>query len=391
MNELIMMMPYKVILAAYSSLPALILLSMGKGAIEIGILNSISLFGLLFGPILWSRFARVTNRKYLVAMGYLWIIVGLFMLTHTALIYPAVFVLAFFPQAVYFVAMAEIRRKEGSLGEALGNLEQTVGLAWAVGLLLGFVGVNILSLDQFTIVLASLATLSIPIVTRVIGEANIAKTVQDGIEELKEFEVWLFSTIGKIKIRAPQIKLEPRAFSLYLFGIVFSLSSGIIFPQLTTLLKFEFNAVKLIYMCLLIDALSSSAFFRIAGSLRHRGYIFGYILRLCAYSILLLSIMWGNMLLFLSFYLINGISWGFIMMFFEYSGLKIGEEVFGTFLFFRVLSFAIASAFSGILINSLGFFDSFLIAAILFSTTIFLYTEFESKSKKDADSHTQVN
>ena len=95
-------------MGAYSFLPPLLVLALGKGAIEVGIVSSIHLFGLFLGPLIWSKFAPVTNRKYLVILGYLGMLFGLLMLSNTNFIYPAVFIMAFFPQASYFAVIAEV-------------------------------------------------------------------------------------------------------------------------------------------------------------------------------------------------------------------------------------------------------------------------------------------
>lgn len=382
MNELLAILPYKFILAASSYLPALIVLSLGQGSIAVGFITSVSVLGTLFGPVVWSRFALITNRKYMVAMAYLGLVFGLFLLMSPKWIYLAVFILSLFPQAAYFVALAEIRRKKGSLGESLGRLEEAVGIVWALGLALGFLGTEILGLDQFAVLLAGIGMLSIPIVTRAIGEFSVSRTVMDGLDELKKLEIWAIGAFGKLKIKHPQIHFKKEALSLYIFGIIYSFASGIIYTQLPTLLDMEFGAARMVYICVFIDALASAAIFRMAGLLRDRSYIYGYITRTIGYSILIAAIGLKNMFGVLLFYFMSGVSWGFIMMFFEYSGLKLGEKVFGTFLFFRLVSYALASGISGFMIDTLGFFNSFTIGFVIFLLTFFFYTGFEKEKKK---------
>ncbi|MBR9681033.1 MAG: MFS transporter [Candidatus Altiarchaeota archaeon] len=388
MNELLAILPYKFILAAYSYLPALIVLSLGHGEIAVGFITSVSLIATLFGPVVWSRFSLVTNRKYLIALAYLGMVVGLLLITQIEWIYASVFILSLFPQAAYFVGIAEIRAREGHLGEALGDLEEAIGIVWAVGLLAGFIGSQLLSLDQFAILLASMGILSIPIVTRTIQETSVVKTIQDGVEELRQLELWLVGVFGKIKIKYPSFHMNKDALSLYIFGIIFSFSSGFVFPQLPTLLDQSFGAAKLIYLCVFIEALTSAATFRLGGLLRDKSYIFGYFTRIISYSLLLTAVYMNSMLGLLLFYFVNGISWGFIMMFFEYSGLKLGEKVFGTFLSLRILAFVIASGMSGFMIRDLGFFQSFSIAFGIFLTTFLFYIKFEREKTKVSQEHT---
>jgi len=379
-NELLSLIPYKLIFAAYSFLPPLLVLSMGKGAVEVGLVSSIHLMGLFFGPLVWSKFAPVTNRKYLVILGYLGLFSGLSLLMIPGMIYPAVFVLAFFPQASYFAVLAELKRRKGSLGVALGRLEQISGAAWALGLVLGFFGVELLTLRQLILLLASLTLLSLPLVTIAV-RSSVGGAVVNGLKEFERFGMWVLHTGGLQKVAVPKLKVDRRALSLYLFGAVFALSSGLTFPQMPTFLKQVFNAPNLIYLCYFIDASTSAALNRLAGKARHRAYLYGYPFRILAYFALLASARLHDFPLLLLFYFLEGLAWGFIMIFFEYSGLKLGEEIYGTQLSLRLLVYSITSAVSGFVVNNVGFMSSFVAGLLLFASTFLFYRHFRKEVK----------
>lgn len=378
MNELLCLIPYKLVMAAYSFLPPLLVLSMGQGAVGVGIVSAVHMLGLFFGPLLWTKFASRTNRKYLVMLGYLGLFFGLLMLTNPRFLYPAVFITAFFPQASYFAVIAEIKRKKGSLGKELGKLEQLSGIAWAVGLLLGFAGVSLLEMPQLLLLLAGLALISLPVVTLAIGSSMTSAFV-NGFKELGKFNMWVISSLGVTRVAVPQFKADRKAFSLYIFAVVFAVSSGLTFPQMATFLEDFFDAPTLIYLCYFIDACASTALFGIAGRTRHRAYAFGYPLRLLAYTALLASTFLRNLPLFLLFYLIEGLAWGFIMIFFQYSALKISEEVYGTQLSLRLFVYSITSAASGFIIENVGFATSFVAGLLLFGSTGLLYNKFKKE------------
>ena len=385
MNELLSIIPYKLIVAAYNFLPPLIVLAMGQGAVGVGIVSAVHMFGLFFGPLLWTKFASRTNRKYLVMLGYLGLFFGLLMLTRPSLLYLGVFVTAFFPQASYFAALAEVKRKKGSLGKSLGRLEQLSGIAWAVGLLVGFVGVSFLTIQQFIYLLAGMALIALPVVTMAVG-SSMTNAFVNGFKELGKFNMWVISSLGVTQVAVPQFKRDRRALSLYLFALVFAVSSGFTFPQMATFLERLFSAPNLIYLCYFIDACASTALFGLAGKARHRAYLFGYPLRILAYVALLASTYFINLPLFLLFYLVEGLAWGFIMIFFEYSGLKLGEEVYGTQLSLRLFTYSVTSAFSGFIIDNFGFMFSFVVGLLLFCSTWFFYGWFKKEIEKASQS-----
>jgi hypothetical protein len=377
-NELLSLIPYKLIVAAYNFLPPLIVLSRGEGAVGVGIVSAVYMFGLFFGPLLWTKFASHANRKYLVMVGYIGLLLGLLMLTLPSMLYPGVFVTAFFPQASYFAVLAEVKRKKGSLGESLGKLEQLSGIAWAVGLLIGFAGVSFLTIPQFIILLAAMTLVSLPLVTMAVGSSMTSAFV-NGFKELGKFNMWVLSSLGVTRVAVPQFKRDRRALSLYLFAIVFAVSSGFTFPQMATFLEDFFAAPNLIYLCYFIDACASTALFSVAGRARHRAYQFGYPLRILAYVALLASTYFVNLPLFLLFYLVEGLAWGFIMIFFEYSGLKLGEGVYGTQLSLRLFTYSVTSALSGFIIDSFGFLVPFVAGLLLFCSTWLFYGWFKKE------------
>ena len=69
------------------------------------------------------------------------------------------------------------------------------------------------------------------------------------------------------------------------------------------------------------------------------------------------------------------------MMFFEYTSLKIGEEMFGNAASLRLLIIAAFSAISGYLIRDFGFIRTFSIGILINATTILLYKKFRSPPK----------
>jgi MFS family permease len=387
-DDLLCLIPYKLIFAAYSFLPPLMILSMGKGAVEVGLVSAVHLLGLFFGPLVWSKFAPVANRKYMVIFGYLGLFSGLLLLANPSLIYLAVFILAFFPPAAYFAVLAEVKRKKGSLGAALGKLEQLSGVAWALGLLLGFFGIQMLSLSQLSLLLASLTLISLPLVALAVG-SSMSGAFVNGFKELGNLRMWVISTGGITKVAVPKLKVARKALSLYFFGAIFALSSGLTFPQMPTFLKQVFNAPSLIYLCYFVDAAAAAALYGIAGRARHKAYLYGYFLRILAYVALLASTHFSNLPLLLLFYLVEGLAWGYIMMFFEYSGLKLGEEIYGTQLSIRLLLYSITSAASGFIVETVGFMTSFVAGLALFVSTILFYNHFRKEIEKEKNGATQ--
>ena len=160
MNEVLGLIPHKLIFAAYHYLPALIVLSLGGDSVAVGLINALYYTGLFFAPLVWSRFSKKANHKHMITFGYILMALFLIVLSNPSWIYIATFSLAFFPQAIYFGVISEVKKRKGSLGENLGKLEQTAGIAWAIGLLLSFVAVQFIGLPQFALLLAALSALS---------------------------------------------------------------------------------------------------------------------------------------------------------------------------------------------------------------------------------------
>lgn len=382
MNELLGLVPYKFLAAAYSFLPSLIVLAYGGGAVGVGLVGAVTQLGFFLAPLFWSKFAMKTSHRRLMAFGYLSMVLGFILLSWPELVYIAAFFLAFFPTSIYFAAMSEVKRRKGDLGETLGKLEQLSGLAWAFGYFAGFLAIQMILPNAFAIILAGLALSSLPLVSVAIEDSGVAGVLRDGIKELKEFEIWFVSQLGKLKVSKFYFKADTKAKYLYLFGILFSISSALTFAQIPTLFELSFSAGSFVYIAFFIESLASSAFYFIAGKLKESSYVFGYVIRFVAFMALFIALVRHSMLWLLLFFLLIGFSWSFIMMFFEYVGLKMGEEIFGTLIAMRVLAVAVGSAFSGFLVNTVGFMNMFILALIVFVPTIVLYLDFERAAPK---------
>ncbi len=376
MEEILSMLPYKFIFAGYNYLPALLILSFGGDSVSVGIINSIYYFGLFLAPLLWSRFSKKANHKSMITLGYATMAIGLIMISHSSLIYLATFILAFFPQSIYFGALSELKKKKGSLSEKLGRLEQTSGLAWAFGLIVSFFMVQFFSLSEFSLILALLSILSFPFISFIFHDFGFLKMASRSIHGLREFQTWLFSkSHGALISNIKEVKL------IYLLICVYSISSGIIILQLPTLITNIFGAGSLVYICSFVGSIASASLFKVAGRLKYSSYKIGYVLKMLGFGLLLSSIYFESLILLLLFYLVNGFSWSFIMMFFEYASLKVGEEVFGTAIALRLLAIAIFSVISGYLIKFLGFFNAFLIGVVIMASTILIYKKFEKNQQ----------
>lgn len=387
MNELLGLIPYKFLMAAYTFLPALIVLSFGGGAVEVGLIGAVGQFGLFLAPLFWSRFSTVTSHRRLMAFGYLSMFFGFLILSTHKLIYFAVFFIAFFPTSIYFAAMSEAKRRKGDLGEILGKIEQFCGISWAFGYLTAFLVIQMIAPTAFAVILAGLALSSLPLVAIAIEEPNVVGVVKDGVQELKEFEMWLITQLGKFKITKFHFEADIKAIYLYIFGIVFSISSALMYAQMPTLFNSVFNVGSFVYLAFFIESLTSAAFYRIAGSLKDKSFVVGYGVRFFAFIALFFAIVKQSMLSLLIFFFLIGISWSFIMIFFEYVGLKMGEEILGTMLALRVLAIAIGSAFSGFIVDWIGFLNMFILSMIIFIPTIVLYIDFEKATPKRARKH----
>jgi MFS family permease len=370
------LVPYKLLFGVYNFLPPLLVLEAGGGPVGVGLVGALHLIGLLFGPLVWSRFCHVTSRRNVVVLGYLGLVAGLLLLTHPGLMYAAVFTMAFFPQAIYFAVMAELKQREGSLSHSIGRIGQVSQLAWAVGLLCGFAFTQFLTLQQTVWALLGMAVFLVPVVARAVGEESVNVFI-NGFEELRNLRMWAMSQVGALNVTAPRLKADARAYWFYLMGVVFSLASGITFSQISTFLETEFSASRLVYICFFIDAVCSAATYRAGSERRWASFKAGYPLRIVAFLVLMASARLHNLLLFLSFFVLSGTSWGFIMMFFEYAGLKLGKDVLGTVLSLRMLAYSLASAASGFMIERYGFNFVFSLGFLVFTLTALSHTRFE--------------
>ncbi|MBR9679678.1 MAG: MFS transporter [Candidatus Altiarchaeota archaeon] len=365
--------PYKILLAAFSFLPALLVLELGGDAVSVGFVSAVQLTGMLFGPLFWSKLSLRIDRRHLVALGYLAFFVGLLLLSRPGWIYPAVFIIEFFSASIFYALLSELKHNSKNISKGIGKFEQIGELAWAAGLLLGFVAVQFLSLQEFTLALALLVIAAFPFISKSIDGKGAGSVIKQGVKGFGEISIWVKGGLEQFKLSYQKPSISSDHLPFYLIGIFYSIVSGTIMSQIPTLLVEVFSAGELLYLLSFAGVLFTASFCKPASTLKTKSFGVGYILKLITFSILILSAKTSNFLLLLLFFAFNGTSWAFIKIFFEYFGLKLGEEVLGNFMFFRLLAYTVGSAASGFIVRSFGFSNTFLFATLFLLINIPIY------------------
>lgn len=361
MDEVLVYFPYGVWTAVTVMLPALIVLDAGGTAFHVGLLAAIRTACSLVGGFFWPRYLKVANRASVVVMGYLGLFLGLFMMGNSGLLFLGTVVASFFPIAIFYVAMSEIKHRESRLGSQLGRFYRFTSLATALGYLLGAVATWLLPPTTVAVVLAFVSLASVPLVAGSLGEESLHRLINGGIRE--------FSRMGA-RVREKEFGQGGVGFGLrqvpfLLTSALFSICFGMVFSQRATVIEAWLGHGHLVYVFLLLDICVSALVYGVAGQTEQKGLLIGHLLLMLDLACILLALKTTSLPFLILFFVFSGAFWPFINMFYHSYGLGLSEELLGANMSTRNGFYMVGSLLGGWLAESWGFPRTFALGALM--------------------------
>jgi len=369
MKPILVYLPYEILRAALGLLPALIVLNAGGSAIHIGMLAALSSFCNMMGGFFWPRYLKAANRASVIIMGYLGLFLGLVLMNQPRLVFPATAVVQFFPLAIFYAVMSAMKNSE-VLGSSLGRFFRFTSMAAAVGYTIGLVGTSLVAPQTLAMFLAFGALASIPFVATTIGEEGLAQLLDGGMTEFKRMGSLL--TCGRIRL--PRFDFGREQLPFLFTSAIFSICFGMVFSQRANVVKSWFGLDWPVYAFMLIDIFFSILVYGVAGRFEGRGLRIGHTLLVFCLLCFLAALHWFSIPLLVIVYILSGLFWPFINIFYSAYGLGISEELLGANLSIRSTFYILGSLTSGYFIEQWGFFWTFAVALgiVIFAPLPFL-------------------
>ncbi len=377
MKKFLIVLPYQVVNSIYLPLPALVVLNSGGGAVEVGILATIRSVTSFFAPLIWSKYMRFGSKKLMIALGYLGIFLGTFLLQFPALVYLASLVLAFFPPAIHYAALAIAKESENFAAE-LGSLHTLNNISSIFGTLLGFFLALFLGPHEIAVLVSFLSLLLLPIASRSIGEEGIFPVFDEG---LTEFETFAKSLVKEKVYSIPKVSGTQTIFYL-LTASILAAANSLMWSQIITAIKHVLKLDAYVYAFSIGNRIAQVIAYQIASKLKEKSFIPGLFMRIFSLALGVLAINLKNPVLFAVFYSASGFSWPFFQVFYDYTGLILSEEVFGLGVSLRTLASAVSNSISGFLVELFGLTSTLYGAFFLYALTLPLYTLLLKKLKE---------
>ena len=357
MKEAVVYFPYGVLTAVVAILPVLILIDAGGTAFQVGLLAALTAFCNLVGGIFWPKYLKVTSKASVVVMGYLGLFLGLLMMQNPSLLFLATAVAVFFPQAIFYATITELKARTTALSGNLGRFYSFASVATAVGYVLGAAGTHFLDPLPFARVVAFLSLFSIPVVASTLSEESLGRLVSNGITEFRR----MGSHLAGRNLRVVRFGFGLEKLPFLLTSSIFSICFGIVFSQRTNFVKTWRASNFIVYALLLMEVIISSMVYRLAGRADQKGLYIGHAFLILCLGSFLMAVHFLSLPWIVLAYIFGGIFWPFINVFYSSYGLGFSEELLGVNLSTRSTFYIVGSLLGGFLVENYGFLLAFAI------------------------------
>lgn len=382
--------PIKIILSIFSVSSFLLLIFYGATPLQIGYLASILTLGTLFGSIYSEKVFESKNKVSNIISSYFLI----FIILSILLIYPSIysiylsaFFVTFLSVPIYFSGLGLIKDeiKKGKK-RFVSKFEEIGGASWILGLIIGFLFLRFLKINQIPIFLSVFSLISLILISILLMPKFLEKWIKNFFKEIgiifeKERKKYLKRSYlsSRFIISSPifpsfhnfvKIIYPKRFLLLHLAIFLIFITFGMTFSHLINLMKLKnFEDWKIFGISIIISTLH---LFSYHISIKLKGYWkgikIGAILVFLSYVSLFLFYEKINFILYLAiFYLLNSTSFGLILVNTSSFFLRFEEEI-AINNFFKSLGYIIGSIIAGQIIfyfsYQLSFFISFLVSLI---------------------------
>ena len=381
--------PYKIILALFSTFFTLFLINLGYKPDFIGIVSGFMSLSSIFSSLIFGTVClRSKNYFFYIMLGFLGLLLTfafLLISTSSLSILISAFFLSFLVPTTYFALISFLNYNFKNVEERVGNLESIGGFAWVVGLAIGCFAISLFSPSQLLTYLFLATLLSFFVIFYSFGENLverfyysllkdfgllpwIEKLVEKTIKmEEKVFEK-IFYSFGILvsgsfspSLSFIQIK-KPKLLDFHLINFLIFFSFGLVYTQIFYLMKMLGVKDNWIFGFSLISSLLAAIFYKRASKTKNlkrklksmfglRILIFLGLLPFLYFSLPTLLFL----IFLLVFWIVDGYSWGYIAILLNLFALKNCKEEFGVYNFFRSLGYTVGGFLSGFLATHIGF------------------------------------
>jgi len=381
--------PYKIILALFSTFFTLFLIKLGYKPDFIGVVSGLmNLFSVFSSLMFGTLCLRSRNHFFYVLLGFLGLLFTLMFLllsTNFVSILLSAFFFSFLVPATYFALISFINHNFKDVEKKIGNLESIGGFAWVFGLAIGCFVISFLSPFELLTYLLFATFFSLFVVFYSFG-ANLIERFYYSL--LKDFGLlpWIEKLVEKtIKVEEKffekisyslgilvsgsfspslsfiQIK-KPRLLNFHLINLLIFFSFGLLYTQIFYIMKTFEVEDNFIFGFSLISSLLAAIFYSRANRVKNliQKLKTMFILRIFMFLGLLPFLYFSLPKLFfliflLVFWILDGYTWGFIAILLNLFALKNCKEEFGVYNFFRSLGYTIGGFLSGVFAVKIGF------------------------------------
>lgn len=379
--------PYKALTALFSMSLFLRVMALGGGVVELSVTNSLYTASFMLGYLLWSKkLSRVKNYVEYILGGYFLVIFPISLLYFNdiyacylaSLLYP-IFALPSYLATLFFLS----DHYGEKLNEVTGKFEAAGGAGWVIGLLIGAISSASLPIGFRTDILLFLSLSSLVVGVLLLEERiayRMAKALKEnlGILPLIDLSMSKLEEVGDKAVERAvasianvanaglfprvvyvRVSLPKEKFGFYGFLLLIYLAMGIVGTQFLFLEKVLGLEDPQVFLVSLISSLVSPVIYLRAGRVKdvRKALILALIIRVFQYCSLFLEYyLWilPPLPFFLAYSLVDGFSWGYLLVLLNVISLRISKETVGTANFLNNLGYIAGALISGLIAYHLG-------------------------------------
>ncbi len=380
--------PFKISTGGAAPLIPLLTMNVGGGPAEVGAVNAIGSTASMLGGLFWGRLSdRLNRRKVFLLAGFLGtsmisILFALARNVHQVMVVNALytfFIASTIPVPILIITKA-FRLEDWDY--AIGRFNEIGGWAWGVGMVLGLLLAQLLSLRGIFTALGIIGLLSLPLGAKTIREVPIHV-------DRRVLGVYAGYVVEKFRYLPNMITHLPRFSTggfgrLYTSTVLFWIGAMLYFTQFPVLIKSRgMGATELYVMSIANSAISAYMYTRVGLRLRETGGYGalkrGLSLRGASFLLLAMStFVRGSVFLILAFvsYFIAGYTWSYISI--STSSIiphrappeKRGSLI-GAYNLVSSVGAIIGNLISGLIVEGFGFAVDFTLASIVIFLALF--------------------
>ncbi|NJE08249.1 MFS transporter [Thermococcus sp. M39] len=379
--------PFKISTGGTAPLIPLLTLAVGGGPSEVGVVTAVGSSFSMLGGLFWGKLSdKLNRRKVFLIIGFLGsaLMTFVFVLNRSV---PQVIltnaIYSFFIASTIPIPILIITKsfRFEDWDYAIGKFNEICGWAWVIGLMIGFVLSQFLSIREIFIVLGVIGLISVPWGIKVIREVPLHI-------DRKILGVYFGYVIEKFRY-LPNMIIHMPHFScgkfkiFYLSTFLFWIGGMLYFTQFPVLLKDRGYTASVVYlMSVGNSAISAYMYTRVGMELKTKSCISvlrnALMFRIAGFVILLFALkLSGIKFLLLAFisYFLAGYTWAYIgisttLVISKNAPEKERGTLIGTYNLISSLGAIIGNLASGILVELFGFETNFSLSILLLGVSV---------------------